>query len=400
MSCLALFSNRFCNAASVTEQLQKETGYEIISDRAVADIAASLCNLPQNAFHVVFTSDTMAFNPFTLEKETLLAGLKLAVAAILQEKPCIFPGHTSMVAPRRSDALRIGLTAPRPYRLSMAKVRQGLSGEEAAACIREDESACSSWQACSIPGASPWSPEIFDLVLQMDHQGAAEAARQILSLYTLRPVPPPAAHRQAGFDFSLEARLEYTAASRGYHVRASVHEGRARVLLTRPAVMRTRLEEEIKDLAQTIPGIISVEMDSRNHPVEDCDPPQARSRILLVDDEREFVQTLSERLDMRDLASDVVFDAKSALAKLTSAPPDVMVVDLKMPGMDGMALLREVKSLQPRIQVIILTGHGSDQDRRTCLDMGAFAYFQKPVDIDLLSQALKNARTPAPDTGP
>jgi len=62
-----------------------------------------------------------------------------------------------------------------------------------------------------------------------------------------------------------------------------------------------------------------------------------------------------------------------------------------MPGIDGIEVLRRVKNSHPEVEVIILTGHGSEADREVCLNLGAFAYLQKPVDIDLLSLTLKQA---------
>jgi DNA-binding NtrC family response regulator len=115
------------------------------------------------------------------------------------------------------------------------------------------------------------------------------------------------------------------------------------------------------------------------------------SKILLVDDEREFVQTLSERLLMRDMGSAVTYDGESALDLVKEDEPDVMILDLKMPGIDGIEVLRRVKETQPEIEVIILTGHGSDADREECLSLGAFAYLQKPVDINILSETIKKA---------
>ena len=66
-------------------------------------------------------------------------------------------------------------------------------------------------------------------------------------------------------------------------------------------------------------------------------------------------------------------------------------MDLKMPGIDGIEVLRRVKQTNPDVEVIILTGHGSEADREICMNLGAFAYLQKPVDIDLLSSRLKEA---------
>ncbi|MGA9263319.1 MAG: response regulator, partial [Desulfobacterales bacterium] len=89
--------------------------------------------------------------------------------------------------------------------------------------------------------------------------------------------------------------------------------------------------------------------------------------------------------------SAVAYDGESALEVAREDEPDVMILDLKMPGIDGIEVLRRVKKTQPAIEVIILTGHGSDADRKVCMDLGAFAYLQKPVDIDELSGTIKAA---------
>jgi DNA-binding response OmpR family regulator len=115
------------------------------------------------------------------------------------------------------------------------------------------------------------------------------------------------------------------------------------------------------------------------------------SKILLVDDERDYVQTLSERLLMREMGSAVAYDGESALDLIHKDDPEVIIVDLKMPGIDGFDVLRKVKESRPDIEVIILTGHGNDADGRRCMEMGAFAYLQKPLDINELSETIKAA---------
>ncbi len=107
--------------------------------------------------------------------------------------------------------------------------------------------------------------------------------------------------------------------------------------------------------------------------------------------EREFVQALSERLLMRDMGSAVAYDGESVLDLINDEEPEVMILDLKMPGIDGFEVLCRVKSTNPDVEVIILTGHGSEQDKKTCMDLGVFAYMHKPVDIELLSDTIKQA---------
>ena len=71
--------------------------------------------------------------------------------------------------------------------------------------------------------------------------------------------------------------------------------------------------------------------------------------------------------------------------------PEIVFTDLKMPGIDGFDVLRKVKETHPEIEVIIVTGHGSEEDRRLCMDLGAFAYLQKPLDINVLSDTIQVA---------
>jgi DNA-binding NtrC family response regulator len=114
-------------------------------------------------------------------------------------------------------------------------------------------------------------------------------------------------------------------------------------------------------------------------------------KILLVDDEKDFVKSLSERLEMRDLNAGVAFDGEQALEAIKKERPSVILLDLKMPGMDGLEVLKLVKQAHPHIQVIILTGHGSEKDEEQARKLGAFDYLQKPVKMDHLLKTLKKA---------
>lgn len=113
--------------------------------------------------------------------------------------------------------------------------------------------------------------------------------------------------------------------------------------------------------------------------------------VLLVDDEEELVKALAERLEIRGLSTEIALDGEQALQVIQKREPDVMVLDLKMPGMDGLEVLRQVKKTHPGIQVVIMTGHGSEKDRDAAERLGAFGYLQKPVGIDLLLETLKLA---------
>lgn len=114
-------------------------------------------------------------------------------------------------------------------------------------------------------------------------------------------------------------------------------------------------------------------------------------RVLLVDDEEEFVTTLAERLELREMTVSVATSAETAIRIVDAERPQVVVADVKMPGMGGLDLLRVIKASHPGIQVILLTGHGSTRDGIKGMRLGAFDYLMKPVKIEDLIDKLRSA---------
>ncbi|MEE9495191.1 MAG: response regulator [Desulfobacterales bacterium] len=114
-------------------------------------------------------------------------------------------------------------------------------------------------------------------------------------------------------------------------------------------------------------------------------------KVLLVDDEEEFVQSLAERVRMRELGSEIALNGNEALAKLAEKLPDVMILDFHLPGIDGLTVLEQVKKTYPEVQVVMLTAHGTPELEKKARDLGAFDYLQKPVGIDKLTKTIEKA---------
>ena len=121
-------------------------------------------------------------------------------------------------------------------------------------------------------------------------------------------------------------------------------------------------------------------------------------KVLLVDDEEEFVRTLSERIQLRDIDSKVLLDGEKAAESLEEEIPDVMFLDLKMPGMNGIEVLKKVKEAYPQVKVVMLTGHGSEKDEEEARKLGAFDYLQKPSGLEGIIDSIKKAYRSAFDT--
>jgi DNA-binding NtrC family response regulator len=113
--------------------------------------------------------------------------------------------------------------------------------------------------------------------------------------------------------------------------------------------------------------------------------------VLVVDDEVDFRELLAKRLRKRNLNVLVAGDADEALRLLAEKPVDVVVLDVRMPGMSGTDALREIKARLPRVEVIMLTGHAQLDAALAGMEAGAFDYLLKPVDIDALLYRLQDA---------
>ena len=114
-------------------------------------------------------------------------------------------------------------------------------------------------------------------------------------------------------------------------------------------------------------------------------------RVLIVDDEEELVNALVERLSLRGITADGATNGHEALEKIYDGQYDVVLLDVKMPGLGGLDVIRKIKEKWPKVQVVLLTGHGSRQDAEEGRQLGAFKYLMKPVKIDDLIGILKAA---------
>lgn len=114
-------------------------------------------------------------------------------------------------------------------------------------------------------------------------------------------------------------------------------------------------------------------------------------KVLLVDDEREFLDTLLKRMRKRNLLVDAVACGEEALEWMAGHPVDIVVLDVRMPGMDGLETLREIKRRHPLVEVIMLTGHASIEVAIQGMELGAFDYLMKPMSIDELLYKVQDA---------
>ena len=117
-----------------------------------------------------------------------------------------------------------------------------------------------------------------------------------------------------------------------------------------------------------------------------------KTRVLIVDDEKEFTDTLSERLRTRDYDVTASYSGKDAVSKIGGYNFDVVILDVAMPGMDGIETLREIKRQKPLTEVIMLTGNATVETAIEGMKLGAHDYLMKPCETDDLVSKINRAR--------
>lgn len=116
------------------------------------------------------------------------------------------------------------------------------------------------------------------------------------------------------------------------------------------------------------------------------------ARILVVDDEKDFVEMLGRRLEASGEIVTPAYSGRECLDILENKEIDVVILDILMPGMDGIATLREIKKRFPLVEVIMLTGHGTTESAVEGMKLGAFDYLLKPADFEDLLSKVGSAR--------
>jgi len=116
------------------------------------------------------------------------------------------------------------------------------------------------------------------------------------------------------------------------------------------------------------------------------------ARVLLVDDEEQFLDVLSQRLKARGLKVDAVTSGEDAVKQVEDHNFDAIIVDLAMPGIDGIETLKRIKEKRPDLEIIMLTGHATVKSGIEAMKLGADDFLEKPVDLNVLLEKIGEAK--------
>jgi DNA-binding NtrC family response regulator len=119
---------------------------------------------------------------------------------------------------------------------------------------------------------------------------------------------------------------------------------------------------------------------------------EIKANVLVVDDEEQFLKVFSQRLEGRGLKVDTSSTGEEALNKVKSKEFDAIVLDLVMPGMSGIETLKRIRSENPDVQIIILTGHGTIEKSVEAVKEGAIDFLEKPADLNKIMEKIAQAK--------
>ncbi len=399
MPVVNVFCGSYCGAEQVVRSVIEKTGYRYLDDAGLVAATGKRFNIDEGKIWKAIRGKTSIFNKFTHEKERSLAYLRKVLADFLQDDNFLLFGLCSLMAPRTiSHVLNVCIIADMKYRSSMACSLEMISEKDALKKIHKDDESLVFWVDHLYRQKDPWAAGLYDIVIPMHKTTHDDAVRLICDNLRSGVLTVSEDSRMAVADFALASEVSLKLAMEGHDVPVSAKDGIVVMEINKHVMMLASLEEELKRLASGVAGVRGAETkvgpgyyQSDVYRKFDFDVPM-QSKVLLVDDERDFVEALSERLEMREYSSAVVYGGEEALSILEEDEPEVMVLDLKMPGIDGLEVLRQVKEKHPNVEVIVLTGHGSEDVARLCAELGACAYLEKPVDIDELTRAMQTAQ--------
>jgi CheY-like chemotaxis protein len=337
---------------------------------------------------------TSVFNKFTLEREKLINMLKQTLHQRLNSTDqYLFEGFlTSLIPSRVNHVLKVLVVDAQSDRISYA-LANGVSEKQAQKSRKEFDKMAYGWTDFLF-NKEAYESSLYDLVIPVAQKTEEELVEAIIKCFHTTSLLHTKESQQAVSDMLVEAKIEHILLEKGHKIGIVVVEGDAILTVEEDVFNFGKLEEEISQFARQVEGVGKVTVKQSPNAKKSIYRRQKfelPSKVLFVDDEKEFVQTVSERLISRDVGTYGVYDGEAALEVVNEDQPDVMVLDLKMPGLHGIEVLRQTKELAPEVEVIILTGHGTMDDMQQCMELGAFAYMNKPVDIEELSATIKAA---------
>ncbi|MFT5701777.1 MAG: two-component system response regulator CpxR [Desulforhopalus sp.] len=394
MSSLALFPCSSTLNSGIIGELSSTLSLTVYTDDNLFRETADRFSVNSERMRKMVYSKTSVFNQFTLEKEKSINMFRQVLAEKLASPvEYLFHGFlTSLIPPQVTEVLRVLVVDKKEGRIERA-IGQGLNKGEAKKNIRNHDVSAFCWTDFLFKKEA-YDSSLYDLVIPVEGKGHRQITKEILGCFHRTSVLRTPESQLAVQDMKMLAEIKSLLLANGHKMEVKVKESHVTLIIENSVLGFDRLKNEVTELVKQVSGVHEIDIKrckSYTDSVYRQQKFELPSKVLFVDDEREFVQTVSQRLNSRNVGTYGVYNGKEALELIIEDRPEVMVLDLKMPGMYGVEVLRKTKEIAPEVEVIILTGHGTTQDKEDCLELGAFAYMNKPVNIEELSATIKAA---------
>lgn len=395
MPVLTISNGLYSNAQTIVNGLEEHSGYTLITDKDIIEETAKRHDLKLSTIKKVLQNKQIMFNNYTREKEKCISCLKQTTSEFLEKDNCIFHGFLSHLIPVDvSHLLKVLIITDKETRVKNGMEHHGNTKKETLKTINNFDRQ-TILLSKEIIGKSAFEESLYDIVIPTDKMTTDESVKLIAEYSSDSNAFAGELVKKEVSDFKLAALVEVALSKLGSKLLVEADNGKITITIDKSVIMLAKFKQKITEVAKGIEGVDSVETKLGKNYYSNTTRRRLNvetpSRLLLVDDEKEFVQTLSDRLKLREYTSEIAYDGEEALKITEKEETEVMILDLKMPGIDGFEVLRKIKKNKPHIEVIILTGHGSEGDKQKCMDLGAFAYLQKPADIELLTETMKQA---------
>ncbi|MBF0568927.1 MAG: response regulator [Nitrospirae bacterium] len=398
MAIIALFKGAYSLSGDFEGKLAERGGYAYLAEGTVIERASRQFNVPLAKLTRALYHKPSVFNNFTHEKQRLLTYIQIALSESLPDDMVIYEGFSAHLIPINIyHVLRVCTISDIQNRRLEAIKAESLSEKDALLKIQTLDNDLNTLTQF-LSRKSPWDSSLYDILIPTDKVSTEQALSLIMENAEKIAIDNTAGQSSAMADFKLASKVKLRLIEEGHDVTVTSKDGALAIVVNKYTMRLKKLEAELIDIAVAVEGVGAVtvapgpDFNDEIYRKYDFELP---SKVLVVDDEKDFALTLSNRLQLRDIGTAAVFSGEDALSFIDEEMPEVLVLDLKMDGISGLDVLRVIKQKNPRVEVIILTGHGTDEDREMAASLGAFAYFEKPVDINKLLSTIKDAHKKA-----
>lgn len=392
---ISLVTLKGCGEKEILKQLTNKTNLSILTDDIICQKLTEALSIKKSSLEKLLFKPSLFFGPRKTKSKKIIHHMKILLGEELLNCDKIYNGIGTYFLPQKAFS-KFLLGGELQFRIGNLAKEERISIELASKKVKNSDKAISNFVRTYL-NENPFSSKLFDAVIDVNKYKKEEIVDNVLQIASQESITTKEI-KEIINNFILCSKIQLYYLEKDIDVDCEILGDKVRIFVNQVKYISKKgmlnYFDKIKEMAPNFIDPNKMEITIGKH----FDYPQPFGftleqprKVLLVDDEVDFVDTLSERLQNRSFNTMVTYSGEEALETIDKDLPDVMILDLKMPGIDGIEVLRRVKQTHPETEVIILTGHGSEKEKQIALELGAFAYLEKPVDIELLSETIKNA---------